>query len=236
MLIALGYDHRGKNMARQLVTEVFWPTESVVEDSDILAVRQRLLQKDPGENSFSGILFEEHNGNGESDLRNDGRVRPDYWEGALLIEGDFNGRKFIGQRIEFLKSSKYLQYNPRCASDKAANSNFLHIDYPDVAAAVAEKVSHKQVDFGILIDGTGIGMSVVANKFRGVRAAVCFNHTAAELSRRHNNANVLCLPGEMLGKMSIATMVSCWLMTPYEGERHQRRLDKISLIEEKTGL
>ena len=234
MLIALGYDHRGKNMARQLVTEVFWPTESVAEDSAIMDVRRRLLQKDPGENSFSGILIEERNG--ESDLRNEGRVRSDYWEGALLIGGDFKGKNFIGQKIEFLKSSKYLQYNPPVMGEKTANSNFLHIDYPDVAAAVAEKVSRKEVDYGILIDGTGIGMSVVANKFRGVRAALCFNHTAAELSRRHNNANVLCLPGEMLGKMSIATMVTCWLSATYEGERHQRRLDKIAQIEEKTGL
>ncbi len=230
MLIALGYDHRGRNMARLLMTEVFWPSETN-EDSSIIDIRQALFQKENGEKSFSGTLFDERNG--ESDIH---AFTDNHWEGAFLISGDLISAKFVGKKITFLESPKYLLVPSETKNGNPQNPALIHIDYPDVAAAVAEKVCHGEVDYGILIDGTGIGMSVVANKFQGVRAAVCFNQTSAELSRRHNNANVLCLPGEMLGKMSIAAMVTCWLNTPYEGQRHQRRLDKITLIEQKTGL
>lgn len=110
------------------------------------------------------------------------------------------------------------------------------IDYPDVAAAVAQAVSRGEADRGILICGTGIGMSIAANKFRGVRAAVCYNEVAAELSRRHNDANVLCLSGEFLGEQAAKNLAGIWLNAPYDGGRHARRVAKISQIEEETGL
>ncbi|MBQ2849902.1 MAG: ribose 5-phosphate isomerase B [Thermoguttaceae bacterium] len=110
------------------------------------------------------------------------------------------------------------------------------VDYPDVAAAVAEAVASGEADKGILICGTGIGMCVAANKIRGVRAAVCCNEVAAELSRRHNDANVLCLSGEFLGVAEIESLVRVWLTTPFDGGRHARRVDKISALENEIGL
>ena len=117
------------------------------------------------------------------------------------------------------------------------NTVFQHqVDYPDVAEAVAEKVSSGQADFGILVCSTGIGMCIVANKFRGIRAATCSNVQTSELSRRHNNANVLCVPGEIVGAPVAVAMVKKWLETKYDGGRHQDRLNKIDLIENETGL
>ncbi len=105
------------------------------------------------------------------------------------------------------------------------------VDYPDIAAAVAGKVSRGEADRGILVCGTGIGMSITANKFRGVRAATCNDAVTAEISRRHNDANILCLSGDLLGQRSIDRLIEVWLGTKFEGGRHARRLEKIAEIE-----
>ncbi|HWB13540.1 MAG TPA: ribose 5-phosphate isomerase B [Pirellulales bacterium] len=105
------------------------------------------------------------------------------------------------------------------------------IDYPDVASIVGGKVSRAEVQRGILICGTGIGMSIVANKFPGVRAAPCHDDLSAEMSRRHNDLNVLCLSADMLGEKLIDRMVEIWLKTEFEGGRHARRVEKISKLE-----
>ncbi|HEX7378872.1 MAG TPA: ribose 5-phosphate isomerase B [Pirellulales bacterium] len=105
------------------------------------------------------------------------------------------------------------------------------VDYPDVASVVAIKVSRQEVDRGILICGTGIGMSIVANKFPGVRAAPCHDDLSAEMSRRHNDLNVLCLSSDLLGEKLIDRMVEIWLKTEFEGGRHARRVEKISQLE-----
>lgn len=105
------------------------------------------------------------------------------------------------------------------------------IDYPDVASIVGGKVSRAEVQRGILICGTGIGMSIVANKFPGVRAAPCHDDLSAEMSRRHNDLNVLCLSADMLGEKLIDRMVEIWLKTDFEGGRHARRVEKISNLE-----
>jgi len=102
------------------------------------------------------------------------------------------------------------------------------VDYPDVAALVGQKVSCKEVDRGILICGTGIGMCIAANKFPGVRAAPCHDDLTAEMSRRHNDLNVLCLSADMLGERLIDRMVEIWLKTEFEGGRHARRVEKIA--------
>lgn len=108
------------------------------------------------------------------------------------------------------------------------------IDYPDVAAPVAEAVSTGKVDRGILICGTGIGMSIVANKFQGVRAAPVVDVFSAELSRRHNNLNVLCLSGDMLAESTINDVVRTWLNADFSGEdRHVRRLTRLAEIEKE---
>ena len=108
------------------------------------------------------------------------------------------------------------------------------VDYPDFANQVCTEVSQKKSERGILICGTGIGMTIVANKFPGVRAANCFDEVMAELSRRHNNVNVLCLPGDLIGQRPIDDLVRVWLTTDFEGGRHQRRVEKIAQIEAKT--
>src|SRR5882757_2976359 len=93
------------------------------------------------------------------------------------------------------------------------------------------EVGENRVDRGILICGTGIGMSIAANKVRGVRAAPCHDSITAELSRSHNDSNVLCLSGDLLGEELIERMVKIWLGTPFEGGRHARRVDKIMRFE-----
>jgi ribose 5-phosphate isomerase B len=108
------------------------------------------------------------------------------------------------------------------------------VDYPDVAARVGSMVSNAEVDRGILICGTGIGMSIAANKFPGVRAAPCHDDLTAEMSRRHNDLNVLCLSADMLGEKLIDRMVEIWLNTPFEGGRHARRVEKIADLEGRT--
>jgi ribose 5-phosphate isomerase B len=105
------------------------------------------------------------------------------------------------------------------------------VDYPDIAAQVCTKVVNGEVDRGILVCGTGLGMCIAANKFRGIRAAPCHDDLTAELSRRHNDANVLCLSADLLGERLIDRMIELWLTTPFEGGRHARRIDKIDALE-----
>ena len=105
------------------------------------------------------------------------------------------------------------------------------VDYPDFAYQVAARVSKGEVDRGILICGTSIGMCIAANKVKGVRAAPCHDSITAEMSRRHNDANVLCLSADLLGEELIDRMARIWLETEFEGGRHARRVDKITKIE-----
>jgi len=104
-------------------------------------------------------------------------------------------------------------------------------DYPDFAAKVCRLVIERQVDRGILICGTGIGMSITANKFAGIRAAICNDVLTAEISRRHNDLNVLCLSGDLLGQRNIEPLIKVWLETGFEGGRHARRIEKIARLE-----
>lgn len=108
-------------------------------------------------------------------------------------------------------------------------------DYPDIAAVVARKVSNREVDRGILICGTGLGMCIAANKVPGVRAAPCYDDLTAELSRRHIDLNVLCLSGDMLGERLVDRLVEVWLATDFEGGRHTRRIEKIAELELGNG-
>lgn len=105
------------------------------------------------------------------------------------------------------------------------------VDYPDFAFEVASRVGKGEMNRGLLICGTGIGMSMAANKVRGVRAAACQDVLTAEMSRRHNDANVLCLSADLLGEDQMVQMIRIWLETPFEGGRHARRVDKIAKIE-----
>jgi ribose 5-phosphate isomerase B len=105
------------------------------------------------------------------------------------------------------------------------------VDYPDYARQVGEQVAAHQADCGILVCGTGIGMAIAANKVPGIRAANVTSEHEAQLSREHNNANVLALGGRILDDATAAKIVDRWLHTPFAGGRHQRRVDKITDIE-----
>lgn len=105
------------------------------------------------------------------------------------------------------------------------------VDYPDFASQVASKVSQGGLDRGVLICGTGIGMSIAANKFTGVRAAPCWDEVTAEVARRHNDLNVLCLSADLLSATTVDRMVKVWIETEFEGGRHARRVDKIGALE-----
>jgi ribose 5-phosphate isomerase B len=107
------------------------------------------------------------------------------------------------------------------------------VDYPEVAARVARLVGSGHVDRGILIGGTGLGMCIAANKIVGVRAVPCHDLMTAEVSRLHNDSNVLCLSASLLGERLIRHIVEIWLETPFEGGRHQSRLAKITQLEQQ---
>ena len=102
------------------------------------------------------------------------------------------------------------------------------VDYPDVAQRVAGRVASGEFSRGILLCGTGIGMSMAANRHPGIRAALCNDLFATIMSRRHNNANILVMGGRVIGDVLAMEMVNVWLDTAFEGGRHQRRLDKFA--------
>lgn len=105
------------------------------------------------------------------------------------------------------------------------------MDYPEPAYAVSTHVASGESDIGVLICGTGIGMSIAANKVDGVRAALVHDELTASLARSHNNANVVCLSGDLLGARKIEKVVDTFVATEFEGGRHARRVDKIGVIE-----
>jgi ribose 5-phosphate isomerase B len=106
------------------------------------------------------------------------------------------------------------------------------VDYPDLAYLAATAVSKKQADRAILACATGIGMSIAANKVPGVRAALCHDELSAQVSRDHNDANVLCLSADQVGAVLLRRIVEVWLTTEFSGGRHERRVRKIHVIEE----
>lgn len=108
------------------------------------------------------------------------------------------------------------------------------VDYPDYAAEVAQRVSTGMVDAGILVCGTGTGMAITANKFKGVRAAVASDPYTARMSKEHNNANILALGGRVLSEEKGLEVLKAWLEAKFEGERHARRVEKITEIEKKN--
>ncbi len=107
------------------------------------------------------------------------------------------------------------------------------VDYPDYGVKVAEAVAKGKFERGILICGTGLGMSMVANKVPGIRATLCHDKFTAKMSRKHNNSNILVMGGRVLNNDQAKEVVETWLNTDFEGDRHQRRLDKITKIEKR---
>lgn len=145
---------------------------------------------------------------------------------TLLIASDHGGfelKQFLLQRL--------------CAAgqeveDLGTDDGSVSVDYPDYAAAVAARVAGDSSVLGILVCGTGIGMSIAANKFAGVRAALAHDEFTARMAREHNNANILVLGGRVLDADAAWQMVQVWLGAAFEGGRHQNRLDKITQLEQ----
>lgn len=142
----------------------------------------------------------------------------------IAIASDHRGLKIKNRLIQSLQASGYQLFDQGTDSDQP-------VDYPDYARIVAEQVSKGEAERGILICGTGIGMSIAANKFEGVRAASCYDEVMVEMSRRHNDVNILCLPGDLIGDRSVDDLVKMWLKTDFDGGRHLQRVDKITELE-----
>ena len=146
----------------------------------------------------------------------------------IAIASDHRGYHLKEQIISILRNKGHQVEDDGCSNTESS-------DYPDFAVLVARKVSSGAVERGILICGTGIGMAITANKFPGVRAAPCTDEVTAEISRRHNNLNVLCLSGDMLSPRIVERMIEVWINTPFEGGRHERRVEKIREVEQQLG-
>lgn len=145
------------------------------------------------------------------------------------IASDHRGLQMKNRMLQLLGSvddvDDTIDYGPHEAQS---------VDYPDYAAMVARGVASGEVDRGILICGTGIGMAITANKFNGVRAATCHDSVTAEYSRLHNDANVLCLSADQLSDQLADQIVRIWLKTAFEQGRHARRLQKIADFERQN--
>jgi ribose 5-phosphate isomerase B len=146
----------------------------------------------------------------------------------ISIGSDHRGVDVKRQIIDLLRQLGHEAMDVGTQSEES-------VDYPDIAAEVGRRVSQAESDRGILICGTGIGMAIVANKFPGVRAAPCHDDLTAEMSRRHNDLNVLCLSADLLGVKLIDHMVEIWLSTEFDGGRHTRRENKISDLDQQLG-
>ncbi|MGD8306573.1 MAG: ribose 5-phosphate isomerase B [Ignavibacteria bacterium] len=144
----------------------------------------------------------------------------------ISIGSDHTGFKIKNVLIKVLAEKSYQVYDLGTMDEKSC-------DFPDFAEAIAENVQLGKSDCGIILDATGIPSAITANKLDGIRAATCYNEFSAKSSRSHNDANILVLGAKSLGEETIKSIVEVWLNTPFEGGRHQRRLDKITGIERK---
>ncbi len=144
---------------------------------------------------------------------------------AKIALGTDHGGYLLKEEIK-----KWLIANQYEVIDFGTNSEDS-VDYIDFVYPAAKSVSQNEADFAIVFCGTGLGASYVANKVQGIRAALCQDEFTAELSKLHNNANVLVLGGRILAPQRALNLVKVWLNTEFEGERHQKRIDKIHEIE-----
>jgi ribose 5-phosphate isomerase B len=144
----------------------------------------------------------------------------------LAIASDHGGYRLKEAVTRFLREKKIELLDLGVGNEDS-------VDYPDFASEVASRVSTGEVDAGILVCGTGIGMAITANKFKGVRAAVVTDPYTARMSKEHNNANVITFGGRVLEEPKALEMVQAWLEAKFQGGRHEARLKKIEEIEKK---
>ncbi|OGW34343.1 MAG: ribose 5-phosphate isomerase B [Nitrospirae bacterium GWD2_57_9] len=142
----------------------------------------------------------------------------------LAIGCDHGGFELKEEVVKFLKAMGNIQVEDCGVAGKDS------VDYPDYGRKVSEAVARGEAERGILICGTGIGMSIVANRYPQVRAALCHDHFTAQMSREHNDANILVMGERVIGKGVALEIVKTWLETPFAGGRHQLRLNKIADI------
>lgn len=140
----------------------------------------------------------------------------------LVIGNDHAGYELKVYLLEWLKNNGYEVENLGTDSEES-------MDYPDVVHPLALTVEQGDVDFGILVCGSGQGVSFTANKHQGIRAALCWKPEIAALSRQHNNANILCLPGRFIDKELAVDTLKAFLTSDFEGGRHQNRIDKVAV-------
>ncbi|MCX6005303.1 MAG: ribose 5-phosphate isomerase B [Chloroflexi bacterium] len=142
----------------------------------------------------------------------------------IALGSDHRGYNLKAKLIVYLKRAGQEYTDFGCNSEES-------VDYPDYAAGVSRSIVKGQADLGIIICGSGIGMSIAANKFKGIRAALCCNPEMAVRARRHNDANVLCLGADFVNDKTAEEITRNFISTKFEGGRHQRRLDKMGETE-----
>jgi len=145
----------------------------------------------------------------------------------MILLGSDHGGLALKESIKSLLEERGILYED-CGTYSTDS-----VDYPDFGEKVARRVSIGDAEKGILFCGTGIGMSIIANKFPGVRAALATDLFTAQMAKEHNNANILVLGGRVLQDDQARSMVTIWLDSPFDGGRHQQRLDKIHQIEKE---
>ena len=146
----------------------------------------------------------------------------------IAVGSDHGGYALKQQILRYLKENGFEYKDYGCFSEQS-------VDYPDFALPVAEAVAGGEAERGILVCGTGIGVSIAANKVPCVRAALCHDCFSAKATREHNDSNVLTMGERVIGSGLALEIVDIWLHTPYAGGRHQARIDKIAAIEKKYG-
>jgi ribose 5-phosphate isomerase B len=145
----------------------------------------------------------------------------------MIVIGSDHGGIALKEAVREFLTQRNLEVHD------VGTNNLESVDYPDFGEKVAGMVSRGEAELGVLICGTGIGMSIVANKFPGVRAALTTDEFMARMAKEHNNANVIVLGGRVITEDLAIKMVAAWLDGTYEGGRHQKRLDKIARIEKQ---
>ena len=145
------------------------------------------------------------------------------------IASDHAGFDLKANIVLFLSE---LRYEVNDMGPATSNS----VDYPDYGISVAQAITANKISRGIVICGTGIGMSIVVNRFPGIRGTLCSDVYTAKLCREHNNSNVLIMGGRVVGHGLAREIVKVWLNTPFEGGRHQKRLDKITQIDKPNKI
>jgi ribose 5-phosphate isomerase B len=139
----------------------------------------------------------------------------------VAIGNDHAGTEYKNKIVEFLKNEGYTVLNFGTDTNES-------VDYPDFIHPVAKVVNDDEVDFGIIICGSGNGANMTANKYQKVRSALCWNKEITSLAREHNNANILSIPARYTSEAQALEMVKTFINTPFEGGRHERRVEKIS--------